>query len=287
MELNESEGNGRAKELHAVADLAGTPVADVAGEFFGEVYGALSEADTGLLRYLDLALHGAPRHVLVPVGHTRIVRKHRGAEVRLRAATREELALIPLYDPETSCVDERLAEGLEEAIVHAHCRLFAGARYYAHPAFDHRRLYGGIEQPIVQAAEPRGTRSGLAPLSELEEFAVADPALDVRGWPVRAAGGEEAGTVRELIADPAARAVRYLRIAPEHAAPYLLPAGYLRRDPDAHVLRTPELSRADLGALPRHGSGAPTRAEEDELRAALDRRLAGERLYHRPDYRAG
>src|SRR5436853_122536 len=84
-----------AEPRRPVLDLAGAPVMDTHGHYAGELYGALAEVDSGLLRYVDLALFNAPRHVLVPIGHTRVDRKADRVEVQLRAATREELCNMP------------------------------------------------------------------------------------------------------------------------------------------------------------------------------------------------
>ena len=107
--------------LRAVPDLAGAPVMDAHGHYAGELYGALAEVDSGLLRYVDLALFNAPRHVLVPIGHTRVDRKADRVEVQLRAATREELCNMPAYEP-----GQELDGHTHDMLLEASRRAFSG-----------------------------------------------------------------------------------------------------------------------------------------------------------------
>ena len=70
-------GPAQPEPLRPLSDLAGTPVDDVEGQSAGTVYGALAEAETGLVRYFDVALPDGDRHVLVPIGHARLERSGR------------------------------------------------------------------------------------------------------------------------------------------------------------------------------------------------------------------
>lgn len=269
----------REEPLRPVPDLAGLPAADAHGRFFGEVYGALADAGTGLIRYLDLDLHGTGKHVLVPIGHARIQRHGEEPEVRLRAATREELATIPPYEPDRGT----LSDPEEEALLAAHGRFFSGERYYAHPAFDHSGLYAG-EHPIVgDGVSPTGAH--LEPLSALSGYDVAEGEPDIRDWRVIAADDEPVGTVEELIVDPQAHKVRYAEIRLDGGRVILLPVGLLHVEPGAGEVVAKRLAPADLDALPPRPAGAIDRADEDALRQALDARLDGERRVYRPDFR--
>ncbi|HET9986754.1 MAG TPA: PRC-barrel domain-containing protein [Longimicrobiales bacterium] len=268
----------RPEPLQPVPDLAGTPAADAHGTYFGEVFGTLAEPGSGLIRYLDVDVHGTDRHVLVPIGHARIQRHGEVPEVRLRAATRADLETIPTFEP-----DAPLDDIFEGQVLAAHCRLFAGARYYAHPAYDHGGLYAG-EHPIVAPAIAV-PQAALTPLSQLPGFRVAEGEPDVRGWRVVDCRGDEVGVIDDLVVDPAARKVRYALARIEGGAPLLLPVGLLALDAEAARVRVAGLSGEDLGTLPPAPSDAITRAAEDELRVALDARLQGARRFDRPDFR--
>lgn len=271
--------------LVPVPDLAGTPAADAEGRFFGEVFGALAQADTGLIRYLDLDVHGEDRHVLVPIGHVRVARPDEPSSgVRLRAATVSDLASIPPYEPHRPPP----AEAEERAILSAHGRLFSGERYYAHPAYDHSGLYAG-GHPLQRApATPAGAE--LVRLSELPEHEVAEEAHDIRGWPVVTRDEAVVGPVDDLVADPAALRARYalVRLADRGggAEPdrVLLPVGYLELDAAGGRVLVPALDAADVRALPPQ-RGPIRRADEDEVRTALERVLQGPRRFQRPDFR--
>ncbi len=275
------------EELVAVPDLAGTPAADADGRFFGEVYGALAQADTGLIRYLDLDVHGAGRHVLVPIGHVRVARPDEPSSgVRLRAATVGDLTSIPPYEAH----GEPPADEEERALLSAHGRLFSGEKYYAHPAYDHGGLYAG-GHPILRGPAARAGAE-LIRLSELPEHEVAEEEQDIRGWPVLTREGDTVGEVEDLVADPAALRVRYLllRLADTAAARepdrVLLPVGYLELDAAGGRGRgrVPALSAADVRSLPPQ-QGPIRRADEDAVRAALERVLDGPRRFERPDFR--
>ncbi len=274
-------------ELVPVPDLAGTPAADAEGRFFGEVYGALAQAETGLLRYLDLDVHGADRHVLVPIGHVRVARPGEPSSgVRLRAATVGDLTSIPPYEPHR----EPPADEEEQALLSAHGRIFSGEKYYAHPAYDHSGLYAGGRPILRGPAAPAGAE--LLRLSSLPEHEVAEEEQDIRGWPLVTRQGEVVGEVEDLVVDPAALRARYALVrladAPAGREPdrVLLPVGYLELDAADGRVRTPALSAADVRALPPQ-RGPIRRADEDAARAALDRVLAGPRRFQRPDFRAG
>jgi hypothetical protein len=264
-------------QLRAVPDLAGTPVADAGGRPIGTLYGALAEADSGLIRYLDLSLDEHPRHVLVPIGHARLLERAHAPAVRLRAAVLEDLLHVPLYDPGSS-----IDPPIEQEILSAHGRCFYGERYYAHPAYDHSGLYAG-DRSILEGAAPAG---GLTPLSALDDMRVTAGDADPRGWPLRGAGDVALGEVVDLLVDPDARAVRYAAVqrAADGAA-VLVPVGFLVLDRDARVTTAPGLVPDDLAALPAWDGGSVDRAHEDTLRAALLARLLPQRRDSLPDFR--
>jgi hypothetical protein len=275
-------GPEEPEPLRQAPDLAGTPVDDAEGHPAGEVYGTLADADSGLIRYLDLALRESDRHVLVPIGHITLERDHHGRRIRLRAADREELAAIPPYEPHT----QRIDGPYQRSLLAAHGRVFQGERYYAHPAFDHSGLFAG-EHPIVRGAGLPEPLSPLVPLSTLPEVRVAEGEPDIREWPLIDANGSRAGAIRDLIVDPEAGKVRYAVVALEPAGrQVLVPVGYLRIEEEADVVRTPALALADLRELPTHGPRPIDRDYEERIREILEERLDGDRRFQRPDFTA-
>ncbi len=62
-----------------------------------------------------------------------------------------------------------------------------------------------------RAGNAQGT-SRLGRLDELDDFEIADGEPDIRGWTVKAKDGTEIGEVSDLIADTAAREVRYVEV---------------------------------------------------------------------------
>jgi hypothetical protein len=269
-----------AVALKPVSDLAGMPVEDEAGRNIGEIFGALAEAESGLLRYFDLALFGRPRHVLVPVGHARIEPHVDAPRLRLRAASLEDLEQIPTYHADPETVDDPY----ERALLHAYGRSFHGERYYAHPAYDHGGLYAGAH-PLVRD-EANAAPARLAPAADLPPLNFAAGQPDVRGWKLQTADQRDAGVIEDLIIDTAERQLRYLVIRPTgHDHSILLPVGFLRLDPDDDAVRTPGLTPADLAALPPYRGGAVDRDTENRLRSAIEQRLHDRRRrYQTPDF---
>lgn len=273
--------------LRAVSDLRGLPVADAGGRPIGRLFGALAEADTGLLRYLDLDLAGARRHVLVPIGHVRIREREQGPEVRLRAAVLDDLERIPTYAPDAGS----LGDAYEREVLEAYGRSFYGDRYYAHPAFDHSGLYAG-EHPIVHGPEPAvppthppGPPSRLELLSR-SDYRIARGEPDIQGWPLMTDADLPSGTVDDLVIDPAAGAVRYVVIdmADGHGA-VLLPVGFLQLDARRRTVRLPAIRHDDLAGLPRFTDDHVQRNLEDAVNAALRARVLDRRRYDLPDFR--
>ena len=268
--------------LRTVPDLRGTAAEDASGLSVGTLWGALSEADTGLLRYLDLQLQRQARHVLVPIGHARLRETEGVATVRLRAALLEDLESIPALPADPDGFDD----GFEHGLLEAHGRAFHGERYYAHPSFDHSGLYAG-EHPIVRAGSVEPAES-LTPLSELPAYRVARGEPDIRGWPLRGAGGIELGTIRDLVVDRTSEKVRYASLA---AAPggrqVLVPVGYLGIDGEAERVDAPALAEADVLALPGYAGGPVERTDEEAVLAVLREQLRGGRRYLGPDFNPG
>ena len=263
--------------LRSVPDLRGTATRDASGVMVGPLWGTLAEADTGLLRYLDLQLEGRSRHVLVPIGHARLREQDGSTTVRLRAALLEDLESIPEYDPDAAELDE----AFERSLLEYHGRLYHGEYYYAHPAFDHSGLYAGAH-PIVRGPPPE-PRPALLPLSELPGYQVARDEVDIRGWELAGFAAAPLGRITDLIVDPAAEKVRYVVLA-EGDRQVLLPVGFLAVHKQAGRVTATSLFPADLTALPGYAGGGVDRAVEDSVRAALREQLRGHRRYQLPDF---
>lgn len=280
-EYDEDDDAGRP--LRPVNDLAGLAVLDVDGSDAGQVFGALTEADTGLIRYLDLAVARSDRHVLVPIGHTRVEEGPTGRRIRLRAVTRGELQEIPPFDPQGDEMDDEF----HQAVLAAFGRFLYGQRYYAHPAYDHQGLYAG-SHPIVRDEPedvPAEEGAELRPLRDLPAYHVAPGEPDFRGWELLDRNGAAAGTVEDLLVDLQEVSVRYALLKPARAAhTVLVPVGFLETDTAAEKVRLPALDSGELALLPPHSGDSVTRDDEEQARRALADILSGPRRFARPDF---
>jgi hypothetical protein len=270
-----------AAVLRAVPDLRGVRVEDASGIPVGALWGALAEAETGLLRYVDLELETLDRHVLVPIGHARV----HGAEgeapsIRLRAALLEQLEQVPPFAAEIGHINDPY----ERALLEAYGRTFHGERYYAHPAYDHSGIYVG-DHPVVSG--DGASDEPLCRLSYLSGWRVASGENDIRGWPLVLAGDGTRLEVRDLIVDTNAERVRYIVVpAREGEGARLIPIGFLRVDAAARKVVAEGFTAADVAGLPTYTGGGVTRVAEDTLNAALRRTFSGRRRYLLPDFRA-
>jgi hypothetical protein len=266
--------------LRPVPDLGGLPVDDASGITVGKLFGALIEADTGLVRYVDLELATLDRHVLVPIGHTRMHEKLDEPRLRLRAALLEELEQIPPFPAEVAHIDDPF----ERALLEAYGRTFHGERYYSHPAYDHSGIYAG-EHPVVSDDDAGGDAdTPLMRLSYMPGWRVAKGEPDIRGWPLALEDGTHVD-VSDLIIETAAEQVRYAVVtAPEGAGARLLPVGFLRIESGREQVRAVGIAGDDLRALPAYDGGGVTREHEDRLNTALRRRFSGRRRYQLPDF---
>lgn len=277
------EDDDAGRPLRPVSDLAGLTVLDVDGADAGQVYGAMTEADTGLIRYLDLAVARSDRHVLVPIGHTRIEEGATGRRVRLRAVTRDELQEIPPFDPQGDEMDDEF----HQAVLAAFGRFLYGQRYYAHPAYDHQGLYAGSHPIVRDELEGATAEEGaeLRPLRELPAYHVASGEPDIRGWELLDRNGAAAGTVEDLLVDLQEVSVRYALLKPARASDtVLVPVGFLETDESAEKVRLPALDGGELALLPPHSGNSVTREDEERARSALADILSGPRRFARPDF---
>jgi sporulation protein YlmC with PRC-barrel domain len=265
--------------LRASADLDELPVYDVEGLPVGRTFGVLAEAETGLVRYFDVALDERRRHVLIPVGHTR-VEKHLGRlRVRLRAAAADDLEQIPAYEPHVAWKEDQF----QNELLTAFGRLFQGERYYAHPAYDHAGLYAG-KHPILREPLAPAAPSGLHRMSRLPRYHIAEGEPDIIAADVFGEGGAHVGVVTDVIIDPDAEQVRYVIVKRDaDDVEVAVPVGYATVQNEQLTL---PFKGADLEQLPQAPLDELTRTEEATLRVALDGMLSGARRYARPDFRS-
>jgi sporulation protein YlmC with PRC-barrel domain len=221
-------------------DLQGWEVVDRDGEKIGTVADVLIDRG-GRIRFVDVE-YGFPRkHVLLPTtmlewGEARLI----------LAASRERALALPPYDPSRTLDDRTLAE------------LMGSFPWMYDPEAEQWRL---------PAADTR-----VVPLSEAKEFKLQAGAPDPRGWNVFGSDGERAGTVTQLLVDPAALKIRYLDVD-------VLQDLFLLKD-DRHVLVPIEradlkerggdvwiqgLTAAEIARLPAYTGGAVSPAMEAAL----------------------
>ena len=112
----------------------------------------------------------------------------------------------------------------------------------------------------------------IAPLSELDDFEVAEGYPDIRGWRVASADGQEVGKVHDLLIDVDQMRTRYLdvRLTKELAASpgdrdVLIPIGTAQVGDEKEVVRVP-LTAERVGLLPLYERGRLTRTYELEVR---------------------
>ncbi len=109
------------------------------------------------------------------------------------------------------------------------------------------------------------TAGTLARLDDLDDYEIADGEPDIRGWTVKTADGQEIGKVDNLIADPAARAVRYLEVKVKHDLlgttedeHVLVPIGAARLNDDDDVVTVTRMPAVGIRGVPRFGRAALT-----------------------------
>lgn len=273
-------GPGSPPPLVSTADLAGLSTSDVEGSPVGELVGALSEERTGLIRYLDVSIRGADKHVLVPIGHARIDRGSVPPRVRLRAATHQDLLSVPAFDNDSAPV----SLGYQDEVMNVYGQLFYGSRYYAHPAYDHSHLYAGDSPVVGDAAAAEGEGEGLRPFSELAGFSLPRDTPGLLGWAAVDTVGEDVGTITDLLVEVSARRVRYVVLAldsPQRST--AVPIGYVEVGEEAEHVCIAGLTATDLALLPAYEPPL-TREEENRIHAAIEGRLSGERYFERADF---
>jgi uncharacterized protein (TIGR02271 family) len=114
-------------------------------------------------------------------------------------------------------------------------------------------------------------RPRVAPLSDVDDFEVADHDPDVRGWDVISADGRKIGEVEDLIVDTGAMKVRYLDVevdkdyrAGDDDRRILIPVGQARLHEDEDHVHVNALSSTDVRTFPAY-SGRFDRTYEDSV----------------------
>lgn len=266
--------------LTAKPDLAGLAVHDADDLLTGHVFGLLCEAETGLIRFLDIELDGKGRHVLVPVGHARVESSALGPRIRLRAASLDDLERVPAYAADGSWPNPEAAREM----LNVHGRFFRGDKYYAHPAYDHRGLYAG-EHPIVkEGAKSDRAEPCLESLNESSDFRIAEGEPDVRGWTLVDHTGTAAAEVADIIIDTAALKVRYLVVSRSDGQKTLVPIGYVEVVAKSKRVIVPGLSAEDLLTFPTFESLPLSREQEDRSREHIERALDARNPFLRVDF---
>ena len=265
--------------LLASADLDDLPVYDVDGLPIGRTFGVLAEAETGLVRYFDVALEARRRHVLIPVGHARVETYLGRLRMRLRAAAVQDLEQIPAYEPHVAWNQD----AFQNELLTAFGRLFRGERYYAHPAYDHTGLYAG-RNPILREPLAPAAPAGLHRLSQLTQYRIAEGEPDIIHADVFSAERAHVGVVSDVIIDPEAEQVRYIVLQRDSDdVEVAVPVGYAQVRNEQIAI---PFNSDDLVRLPAAPAADLTRADEAALRLALDSLLTGARRFARPDFRA-
>jgi sporulation protein YlmC with PRC-barrel domain len=199
--------------------------------------------------------------------------------LRLRAAAVADLEDIPAYEPHVAWSDE----GFQNELLTAFGRLFRGERYYAHPAYDHSGLYAG-KHPILREPLAPPAPSGLRRLSLLTHYRIAEDEPDIEGWDVLGPSGRRVGIVSDVVIDPDAEQVRYIVVKRESDdVEVAIPVGYAGLQKERLAI---PFTIEDLDRLPPAPPVELTRAEEAQLRIALDQALRGSRRYDGPDFRS-
>ena len=111
---------------------------------------------------------------------------------------------------------------------------------------------------------------GTVPLSQLDDFKVAEGAPDVRGWTVVGDGNRKVGTVKELLVSPEERRVRYLCVELDGTSGQtLVPIGAARLDDNDDRVIVPSSVLSSVQGVSGYQGGAPSREYEASLHDKL------------------
>ena len=128
---------------------------------------------------------------------------------------------------------------------------------------------------VVRDTELADVPSRIAPLSELDDYEVADGYPEVRGWEVRDAADRSIGHVHDLLVDVGAMRVRYLdvELTPKFAATeadrrVLIPMESVDLDGTGDQVVLPTVQVGNVHGLVPHARRG-VRVEQDVSAAAI------------------
>jgi sporulation protein YlmC with PRC-barrel domain len=134
---------------------------------------------------------------------------------------------------------------------------------------------------VPKTDDPAAVAPGLlAHLSDLEDYMIADPSPDFRGWEVVLPDGRRVGKVSDLIVDTNEMVVKYIEVkvdedvlVPRHPLTadtgevyVLVPVGAARLADDEDAVIVDRLPRSGIEGAPRFARGVPTPEQERQLR---------------------
>lgn len=132
---------------------------------------------------------------------------------------------------------------------------------------EHMRNDSTNDMAATRRTDTRPTR--LVRLGELEDYKIADGDPDIRGWDVKTPEGQRLGTVKELIADPAAERVRYMEVnldgkafGGEEDRLTLIPIGTARLHDDTNTVILNREPDSGFSSLPPYSPDRLTRDYE-------------------------
>jgi uncharacterized protein (TIGR02271 family) len=124
-------------------------------------------------------------------------------------------------------------------------------------------------------------RPRVAPLSDLNDFQVAENEPDIRGWKVRSSDSREVGKVKDLIADTGSMKIRYLDIELDKKSldlrddrRVLVPVGAARLNDDDDLVLINRAS-SEFATLPEYSGEGIDRGYEDRVRESWGSSTSG------------
>ena len=208
--------------------------------------------DHNIPRYLDVALQGAARHVLLPIGHARADRGHN--LVWLPGLAEHQFEGIPSYEHAV------LSRSDEIRLLSAYGGTLAGTER----RLGYRVLSGGD----LRRMKPQDPRR-LVPLAELTAFRVAARESDPRGWSIIDRDRSVIGSVNDLLIDLATMKARYLicelAINDDEPRRVLVPVEFVRLDRGAHAAALPSFTPSLFAELDSYNGDPPKPDRETHL----------------------
>lgn len=245
-----------------VFDLRGWEIRTMMdGEKVGEVEDLLVD-ESGTIRYLDVDLGAAHKHVLIPMDRARIDDAER--VVWVPGLNRAQLEGVPAYDHDPSALTPEYEERLEQA--YRGSWTIAGRDEGITGTTPGGRLRG-YEAGITRRMATTPSSGRLAALVEMSEFEVAPGEVDPRGWNLILADQRRAGIVHDLVIDTDALRVRYLdcelTLPGSGGRHILVPIGATRLDTQDLVVYVDGVTTEALDDIPSF-PGLPLAPETEE-----------------------